>query len=113
MLARMAVNERLTFPPMDVLPDDPRSTIVSTASQKKLVSGKLEQAVKQAIPALRRLVGDRNERVSSQSLDRSIRSGYCEYAVVLAVILVLVGGTIRLVGSNANNAFSSVASSVQ
>src|ERR1043165_465759 len=77
MLARMAVNERLTFPPMDVLPDDPRSTIVSTASQKKLVSGKLEQAVKQAIPALRRLVGDRNERVSSQSLDRSIRSGYC------------------------------------
>jgi len=36
-----------------------------------------------------------------------------EYAVVLAVILVLVGGTIRLVGSNANNAFSSVASSVQ
>lgn len=36
-----------------------------------------------------------------------------EYAVVLAVILVLVVGTIRLVGSNANNAFSSVASSIQ
>jgi Flp pilus assembly pilin Flp len=36
-----------------------------------------------------------------------------EYAVMLAVILVLVGGTIRLVGSNANNAFSSVASSLQ
>ena len=36
-----------------------------------------------------------------------------EYAVILAVILVLVIGTIRLVGSNANNAFSSVASSVQ
>lgn len=36
-----------------------------------------------------------------------------EYAVVLAVILVLVVGTIRLVGSNANNAFSSVASSLQ
>ena len=33
-----------------------------------------------------------------------------EYAVMLAVILVLVIGTIRLVGSNANNAFSSVAS---
>ncbi len=32
-----------------------------------------------------------------------------EYAVMLAVILVLVVGTIRLVGSNANNAFSSVA----
>ncbi len=36
-----------------------------------------------------------------------------EYAVMLAVILVLVVGTIRLVGSNANNAFSTVASSVQ
>jgi Flp pilus assembly pilin Flp len=35
-----------------------------------------------------------------------------EYAVMLAVILVLVVGTIRLVGSNANNVFSSVASAV-
>jgi Flp pilus assembly pilin Flp len=36
-----------------------------------------------------------------------------EYAVMLAVILVIVVGTIRLVGSNANNAFSAVASSLQ
>ena len=36
-----------------------------------------------------------------------------EYAVMLAVILVIVIGTIRLVGSNANNAFSTVASSLQ
>jgi len=36
-----------------------------------------------------------------------------EYAVMLAVILVLVVGTIRLVGTNANNAFSTVASSLQ
>jgi Flp pilus assembly pilin Flp len=36
-----------------------------------------------------------------------------EYAVMLAVILVLVVGTIRLVGSNANNVFSSVASSIK
>ena len=36
-----------------------------------------------------------------------------EYAVMLAVILVLVVGTMRLVGSNANHAFSTVASSVQ
>src|SRR5207253_9466307 len=36
-----------------------------------------------------------------------------EYAVMLAVILVIVDGTNRLVGSNANNVFSSVASSVQ
>jgi Flp pilus assembly pilin Flp len=36
-----------------------------------------------------------------------------EYAVMLAVILVLVVGTIRLVGSNANNVFSNAASSIQ
>ena len=35
-----------------------------------------------------------------------------EYAVMLAVILVLVIGTIRLIGGNANNVFSSVASSM-
>jgi Flp pilus assembly pilin Flp len=35
-----------------------------------------------------------------------------EYAVMLAVILVIVVGTIRLIGSNANNVFSSVGSSV-
>jgi len=36
-----------------------------------------------------------------------------EYAVMLAVILALVVGTVRLIGSNANNVFSSVASSIQ
>jgi Flp pilus assembly pilin Flp len=36
-----------------------------------------------------------------------------EYAVMLAVILILVIGTIRLVGGNANNTFSTVASSIQ
>jgi Flp pilus assembly pilin Flp len=35
-----------------------------------------------------------------------------EYAVMLAVILVLVVGTIRLIGTNSNNAFSAVASSI-
>jgi Flp pilus assembly pilin Flp len=36
-----------------------------------------------------------------------------EYAVMLAVILLLVVGTIRLIGTNANSTFSSVASSIQ
>ena len=35
-----------------------------------------------------------------------------EYAVMLAVVLVIVVGTIRLIGGNANNVFSSVASSI-
>ncbi len=36
-----------------------------------------------------------------------------EYAVMLAVILVIVVGAIRLIGSNANAVFSSTASSIQ
>ena len=36
-----------------------------------------------------------------------------EYAVMLAVILVIVIGTVRLIGGNANNVFSNVASSIK
>lgn len=36
-----------------------------------------------------------------------------EYAVMLAVILVIVVGTIRLIGSNANTVFSQVGSTIQ
>ncbi len=36
-----------------------------------------------------------------------------EYAVMLAVILVIVVGTVRLIGSNSNNVFSSVSSTMQ
>ncbi|PYX52503.1 MAG: Flp family type IVb pilin [Acidobacteria bacterium] len=36
-----------------------------------------------------------------------------EYAVMLAVILVIVVGTVRLIGSNANIVFSNVSSSLQ
>jgi Flp pilus assembly pilin Flp len=36
-----------------------------------------------------------------------------EYAVMLAVILVIVVGTVRLIGSNANTVFSSVGSAIQ
>ena len=35
-----------------------------------------------------------------------------EYAVMLAVILVIVIGTVRLIGGNANNVFSQVGSSM-
>ena len=36
-----------------------------------------------------------------------------EYAVILAVILVIVVGTIKLIGANANSTFSNVGSSLQ
>jgi Flp pilus assembly pilin Flp len=35
-----------------------------------------------------------------------------EYAVMLAVILVIVIGTVRLIGGNANNIFSQVGSAI-
>jgi len=36
-----------------------------------------------------------------------------EYAVMLAVILILVVGTLQLIGSNAGTVFSQTASSIQ
>lgn len=36
-----------------------------------------------------------------------------EYAVMLAVILVIVIGTVKLIGSSANNIFSQVASALK
>jgi Flp pilus assembly pilin Flp len=36
-----------------------------------------------------------------------------EYSIMLAVILVIVVGTVRLIGSNAGNVFSQVASGIQ
>ena len=36
-----------------------------------------------------------------------------EYAVMLAVILIIVVGTIKLIGSNANSTFSNVGSALQ
>lgn len=36
-----------------------------------------------------------------------------EYSVMLAVVLVIVVGTIRLIGTNAGNIFSQVGSSIQ
>jgi Flp pilus assembly pilin Flp len=60
----------------------------------------------------KRLEGEMSEfirRVWSDDEGQDI----AEYAVMLAVILVIVVGTIRLIGSNANNVFSNVASSMQ
>jgi Flp pilus assembly pilin Flp len=36
-----------------------------------------------------------------------------EYAVMLAVILVIVIGTVRLIGTNSNTVFSQVGSAIQ
>jgi len=36
-----------------------------------------------------------------------------EYAVMLAVVLVIVASTVRLIGANASNVFSQVGSTIQ
>jgi len=36
-----------------------------------------------------------------------------EYAVMLAVILIIVVGTVKMIGSNANSVFSKAAESIQ
>ena len=64
---------------------------------------------------------ERLRPLEESQMSKLIRRLWCEddgqdiaeYAVMLAVILVLVVGTIRLIGSNANNVFSSTASSIQ
>lgn len=62
--------------------------------------------------------GFRSQReVNMRRVLRSLRAeagqDIAEYAVMLAVILAVVVGTIRLIGSNANNVFSAVGSSIQ
>jgi Flp pilus assembly pilin Flp len=58
------------------------------------------QGGQQRMELLRRLRGDEKGQ------------DIAEYAVMLAVILVIVVATVRLIGSNANNVFSQVASSI-
>jgi Flp pilus assembly pilin Flp len=69
----------------------------------------------------------RRDRAGDLGLDKGVQMGQglsrlgendegqdiAEYAVMLAVILVIVLGTVRLIGTNANTVFSNVASSIQ
>jgi Flp pilus assembly pilin Flp len=57
--------------------------------------------------------GESVKRFLSQLWSDEQGQDIAEYAVMLAVILVIVVGTIRLIGSNANNVFSSVSSAIQ
>jgi len=68
--------------------------------------------VKSRIDAYSVLITERRMNILRQLWLDEAGQDIAEYAVMLAVILVLVVGTIRLVGSNANNAFSQVASSM-
>lgn len=56
--------------------------------------------------------GQRVIETIRQLLAEDTGQDVAEYAVMLAVILVIVIGTVRLIGSNANTVFSQVASQV-
>jgi Flp pilus assembly pilin Flp len=87
----------LAFDKRRTLGHDVCSNVVLSATQR-VMAGFLEGKMSEFI-----------RRMWSEDAGQDI----AEYAVMLAVILVLVVGTIRLIGSNANNAFSNVASSIQ
>lgn len=52
-------------------------------------------------------------KILSRLVSNEEAQDIAEYAVMLAVILVLVVGTVRLIGSNAGTVFSNAASSIQ
>lgn len=58
-------------------------------------------------------MGDRMGKWSDKLWANDEGQDVAEYSVMLAVILVIVVGTIRLIGSNAGNIFSQVGSSIQ
>jgi Flp pilus assembly pilin Flp len=70
----------------------------------------------------KRTAGDRARKTNKRGyIMKFVQKLWCdqegqdiaEYAVMLAVILVIVVGTVRLIGSNANNVFSNAASTLQ
>jgi Flp pilus assembly pilin Flp len=91
-----------------------RDPICNMEVESRLLSSKLSMEAKHTIFAQKNAKNNLNLGPNSIHTLWSDQQGQdiAEYAVMLAVILVLVVGTIRLVGSNANNVFSSVASSV-
>jgi len=103
----------------------PRHTSAEISAQKAEAFQSLAQLVEDLIPNFNKLEEKLFYREVVQSYREAARDilrkawsddggqDIAEYAVMLAVILVLVVGTIRLVGSNANTAFSQAASSIQ
>ena len=51
--------------------------------------------------------------IRSQFWRDDLGQDIAEYAVMLAVILIIVIGTVKLIGTNANSTFSNVANSLQ
>jgi Flp pilus assembly pilin Flp len=87
----------------------------SKAEVLKAAQGKFGGKIMTEKQALRRdsSPGDSTLQILRDVWSREEGQDIAEYAVMLAVILVIVIGTVRLIGSNANNVFSGVASTMQ
>jgi pilus assembly protein Flp/PilA len=72
-------------------------------------AGGLEKRVERASSQRRFAVADVLQKFWQNDQGQDV----AEYAVMLAVILVIVVGTVRLIGSNANTVFSQVGSQIQ
>ena len=72
-----------------------------------------EETTKAKMPGFREWGINRAIRALRQCWQDERGQDIAEYAVMLAVILIIVIGTVKLIGTNANSTFSNVASSVQ
>ena len=104
------VNAVLTRFPIDLTCLESRRTIPLRSSKSAPVESTSSDAVLRSLPGF---VGRGHMKILQTLWSNQRGQDIAEYAVMLAVILLLVIGTIRLVGSNANNTFSSAASSIQ
>jgi Flp pilus assembly pilin Flp len=89
---------------------NPKAEVLKAAQQEEL-SGKIiteKQALKRSSSA-----GGSMLQILRDVWSREEGQDIAEYAVMLAVILVIVIGTVRLIGTNSNSVFSGVASTMQ
>ena len=114
----MTSHSPLEFPaPSRKSPSTSRNRVSDLESEAQLVEKLIpkfkdahdRQFYREVVQSYRALARDILRKALSDEKGQDI----AEYAVMLALILVLVVGTIRLIGSNANTAFSQVASSIQ
>ena len=86
---------------------------------RALLFSKIDSIVLASQPPLRLSIENLDERGPTMQIPTLNLSwneegqDIAEYAVMLAVILIIVFGAIRLIGSNANTVFSQVASAIQ
>jgi Flp pilus assembly pilin Flp len=105
------------IPSRNTLTAQARKRVADLESQARLVEDLIptfkdehdRQFYREVVQSYRAVARDILRKAWSDDKGQDI----AEYAVMLAAILVIVVGTIRLVGSNANTVFSQAASSIQ